>query len=211
MWHKHHICCYHQYSIWRWFVCFFMLITLISVTSVVQADYANGKDAYDMEEYAIAWQKLLPLAEAGDTEAQILVGRMYNNGNGVTANLSKGAEYYARAATHGNMRAQALLAFLYASGRGVELDHNKALHWYLQSANQGDAYAQLDLAHLYYEGRYIDRDYVQSYKWYFVVSKNDNICDCLLDGKEIVAAKMSSQEIQQAEMLAAEWLQRQSR
>jgi len=183
-----------------------MLITLISVTSVVRADYASGKDAYDMEEYATAWQKLLPLAEAGDTESQILIGRMYNNGNGVTADLAKGAAYYKRAATVGNSRAQALLAFLYTSGRGVPKDHKQALHWYQKAADNGDAYAQLDLAWIYGEGRSAKLDYVQAYKWYFIVSKNDNICDCLLDGKDIVAAKMTKQEIQQAEVLASEWL-----
>ncbi len=204
---KHHTCCYLQDSIWRWYACFGMLLTLLAITSIVRADYASGKDAYEMEDYAIAWQKLLPLADAGDTEAQILVGRMYNNGYGVTADLTKGAEYYARAATHGNMRAQALLAFLYTSGRGVEVDYKKALHWYLQAANNGDGYAQLDLAQLYSEGRHVALDYVQAYKWFYIASKNDAICDCLLDGMDIVATKMTSQQLQQAKALAGEWLQ----
>ncbi len=164
-----------------------------------------------MEEYAVARRELLPLAEAGNTDAQILVGRMYNNGNGVTADLAKGAAYYKRAATHGNARAQALLAFLYTAGRGVPKDPKQALHWYRQAADNGDVYAQLDLARIYREGKSAKLDYVQAYKWYFIVSKNEDICDCLLDGKGMAAAKMTRQEIQQAEVLAGDWFKKRGR
>lgn len=185
------------------FIC--LLVSILSVSPRVHADLASAKDAYDMEEYADALQELLPLAESGNTEAQIIVGHMYNNGNGVTANLAKGAVYYQHAATLGNARAQALLAFLYISGRGVKRDHEQAAHWYLQAANQGDAYAQLDLARLYTEGLSVTKDYVQAYKWYVIVSENSDICDCLLDGKDILAVKMTGKEIKQAEKLAREW------
>jgi len=188
-----------------------MLALLLGTSPAVEADLIKGKDALEMEDFASAWQELLPLAEAGNTEAQILVGRMYNNGRGVNADLAKGAEYYQRAAAGGSARAQALLAFLYTAGRGVKKDHGTALHWYLLAADSGDAYAQLDVARIYRSGAKVERDYVQAYKWYFIVSKNDEICDCLLDGKDMVAAKMSSQEIQQAEKLAAEWFQRRGR
>jgi uncharacterized protein len=190
---------------------FCMLIVLLCVVSAVRADYAAGKDAYEMEDYISAMGHLLPLAEKGDTEAQILVGRMYNNGNGVTADLARGAGYYQRAASNGNARAQALLAFLYTAGRGVKRDHTLALHWYLQAANNGDPYAQLDVARIYRQGSHVEKDYVQAYKWYAIASNNEAICDCLLDGKGLVAAKMTRQEIQQAESLAGKWLQRQDR
>ncbi len=117
----------------------------------------------------------------------------------------KGAAYYPRAATSGDARAQALLAFLYSAGRGVKQDHAKALQWYLQAANQGDAYAQLDLARLYREGGSVGRNNVQAYKWYVIAGLHDDICDCLLDGKDIVVAEMTGQEIQRAERLAREW------
>ncbi len=196
--------------IWTYLM-LFLLVALFGVPSAVNADVAKGKDALEMEDFTNAWRELLPLAEAGNAEAQILVGRMYNNGHGVNADLAKGAEYYKRAAAGGNARAQALLAFLYTAGRGVKKDHGKALHWYLLAADSGDAYAQLDVARIYRSGANVERDYVQAYKWYFIVSKNDEICDCLLDGKAMVAAKMSSQEIQQAEKLAVEWFQRRGR
>jgi len=186
-----------------------LLITVVIASPDIRADLASGQDAYTMEEYATAWQELLPLAEAGNTEAQILVGRMYNNGNGVTTDLAKGAAYYQRAATNGNARAQALLAFLFTAGRGVPKDPKQALQWYQQAANNGDAYAQLDLARIYREGKSAKLDLVQAYKWYFIVSKNENICDCLLDGKGLVAAKMTGQEIQQAETMAGEWFNKQ--
>ncbi len=201
---------YPGQMIWSYLM-LFLLVALLGMPSAVNADLAKGKDALEMEDFTSAWQELLPVAEAGNTEAQILVGRMYNNGHGVNANLDKGAEYYKRAAADGNARAQALLAFLYTVGRGVKKDHGKALQWYLLAADSGDAYAQLDVARIYRSGTNVDRDYVQAYKWYFIVSKNDEICDCLLDGKDMVAAKMSGQEIQQAEKLAAEWFQRRYR
>ena len=40
-------------------------------------DYAKGADAFD----ATALQKLRPLAEQGDAQAQFLLGFMYENGD----------------------------------------------------------------------------------------------------------------------------------
>ncbi len=182
-----------------------LLTTLLGVSSSIRADFAQGKEAYDLGEYAEAWQELLPLADGGHAEAQIIVGHMYNQGNGVNADLPRAAAYYERAAVRSNARAQALLAFHYSTGRGVELDHERALHWYLQAASQGDAYAQLDLARMYKDGRGVVRDYVQAYKWYIIAGLHDDICDCLLDGRDVIAAEMTGKEIQRAEKLALEW------
>jgi len=44
------------------------LIALLSVSSKIDADFAKGKEAYELEEYVEAWQELLPLAEGGHTE-----------------------------------------------------------------------------------------------------------------------------------------------
>ena len=69
----------------------FSLIPLIwfIFSSLAHADIDQGKEAYFMGDYDRALEELLPEAQAGNNYAQLKIGFMYENGWGVTKNLSK--------------------------------------------------------------------------------------------------------------------------
>ena len=60
-----------------------IILLVFLLSGFVQADLESAKAAYEAGVYETAFKKLLPLAEAGDAEAQYNLGVMYSEGLGV--------------------------------------------------------------------------------------------------------------------------------
>jgi len=58
-------------------------------------------------------------AEAGDAEAQCVLGVMYANGKGVLKDDEEAVKWYRKAAVQGNAKAQFNLGIAYENGLGV--------------------------------------------------------------------------------------------
>ena len=76
------------------------IATILSLcTSVVRADnLADGIEAHKKGNYAQALELLLPLATQGNAEAQLLLGWLYANGEGVTQDYQQTLKWYRLAA-----------------------------------------------------------------------------------------------------------------
>lgn len=72
------------------------------------ADYYDGATAYERHDYATAWAELLPLAESGDPRAQLLIGRMYKDGQGVLQDYVQAHKWLNLAAAAGQPQAGTL-------------------------------------------------------------------------------------------------------
>lgn len=91
--------------------------------------YQAGFQANQQGDYATALDKWAPLAEQGSSAAQLFLGFMYENAQGVPKNEATAATWYGEAAERDNMVAQIRLAIIYRDGRGVPTDRVKALFW----------------------------------------------------------------------------------
>ena len=97
---------------------------------------------------------------------------------------------------------------MYSEGRGVPQDYSEAARWYQMAAGRSNAEAQYNLGILYATGRGVPQDNVLAYMWF-------NLAAALLSGSErrrdavrnrdIVARKMSPEEIARGQELAREW------
>lgn len=87
--------------------------------------------------YRVAMAQYRPQAEAGDAQAQVVVGNLYLLGLGVACQPMTAGRWYLRAALAGHIPAQFNLGQLYASGRGVPRDTAKAVGWFYLAANAG--------------------------------------------------------------------------
>lgn len=87
-------------------------------------------------------------AEAGDAKSQFGLARLYYNGDGVTKDDNKAAEWYQKAAEQGNDFAQFKLGAMYDKGEGVPKDAAKAAEWWKKAAAQGNDAAQESLKQL---------------------------------------------------------------
>jgi TPR repeat protein len=60
--------------------------------------FDEGMAAYNAGDYVKAFEKLMPLAEAGDTRAQGFIGIIYDKGRGVTHDDGQAVAWYAKSA-----------------------------------------------------------------------------------------------------------------
>ena len=130
--------------------------------------FAEAERAYGAQDYARAMELALPLAEAGNADAQYLVGRMYEKGRGVKKDKAKILTWYRRAAEGGNAKAQYKLGAGYAMGfTGLEQNNEKAKKWIRMSAEQGYDRAQKILAYAYQRGMYgFPKDEEKAQYWF---------------------------------------------
>ena len=139
----------------------------------VNAGFLEGRQALKEENYAIAWQEFLPLAEAGVAAAQCRIAEMLRDGRGVARDLEAAAEWFERAAEQGMARAQYALAHMYHRGRGVEQSEEESQRLFAAAfsevvleAEAGKVGQQLALAQMYRYGLGVDQDLERSAFWY---------------------------------------------
>lgn len=90
--------------------------------------------AADRASMASAVNVWLPLAKAGDAEAQTNLGEIFEKGVGGAAQPDLAVQWYQLAAEQGSARAQVNLGALYERGLGVPRDPAKAAEWYRRAS-----------------------------------------------------------------------------
>jgi TPR repeat protein len=105
-------------------------------------------------------------ANAGDAQAQNLLGNMYVVGKNLPQDYATARGWYEKAATQGRADAQFNLGALYRNGQGVPQDYAKAREWYEKAAAQGYAMAQYNLGYLYHNGQGVPQDYAMARQWW---------------------------------------------
>jgi TPR repeat protein len=113
---------------------------------------------------AEAWYR--KAAEQGNARAQLNLGMLYNNGQGVPQDYAQAAQWYRKAAVQGDFLSQSNLGVLYVNGHGVHQDFVLAAQWFRKAADQGYALAQNNLGVLYDNGLGVPQDYAQAVQWY---------------------------------------------
>jgi TPR repeat protein len=141
---------------------FFLFVFFVFSASLYAATYEDGKQAYLNKEYDRALSILKPLAQAGDSQAQITMGLMYDYGHGVEKNPSESIKWYRMAAEQGVPLVQHDLGVKYFQGQGVEQNYLEAAKWWELSANAGIADSQFNLGLMHYRGIGIPKDYVKA-------------------------------------------------
>ena len=89
---------------------FQMILVLSLLANSAQsgaADLATGLAAYERQDYQAALGQLMQLAEAGDPDAQFIMGRMFGRGEGVLQDYIEAYKWYNLAASRGQRLAAA--------------------------------------------------------------------------------------------------------
>jgi TPR repeat protein len=123
--------------------------------------------AYDADKnFPEALRFFLKAAGANFALAEVNLGSLYFNGQGVEKDYAEAAKWDRRAADQGLAPAQAALGSLYLSGQGVAQDEAEAERLLRLAAAQGFAPAQNNLGALYANGQGVARNYGEAMKWY---------------------------------------------
>jgi uncharacterized protein len=140
-----------------------VLIALSFAPSLVQAqDLLKGFQALKRDDFATAISELSPLAEAGDSRAQFMLGLAHAG----RRDYSKGVKWWRKAAEQGLAMAQTRLGMAHFIGGGVAQDYSESVKWWRKAAEQGDAEGQRRLGHAYYAGQGVPQDYSEGVKWW---------------------------------------------
>lgn len=123
------------------------------------ADYAKGKDFYQRGDYAHALPLISRQAEAGNAEAQYLLGEVYLNDRflyeirlATPQGYAKALEWLTKSAEQDNADAQVNVAYLYSQGIGMPQDYEKAFEWETKAAKQGSVAGETNLGLMYEKG-----------------------------------------------------------
>lgn len=146
------------------------LLMLLALLCVIPAQaqkntLLQAQRAQQAGDFAIAVQRYLPLAQAGDADAQFNLAEMIDEGEGALEDEREALKWYQLSAAQGHAEAQATLGAFFASGRGVEQDYVQALKWDRLAAAQGNARAQFNLSWLYEMALGTPKDLVGAFLW----------------------------------------------
>lgn len=179
------------------------LVSMLTAAAVHAAPIDDVKTAYERQDYQAALRDLLPLAEAGDPDAQYIAGYMYGHGQGTESDTAKSLAWYRAAAGHGSGDAQFALGLAYEEGRGVPQDYAEAAKWYGMAANLGLPRAQNNLGNLYNNGFGPQQSFVMAYMWYALASQGGD--DRATRNLALVEQVMSQSDSAEAKRLVRDW------
>lgn len=135
----------------------------------------ESNEVEDLELEFLATKKL---AEQGDLSSQYNLGYMYRNGEGVTYDYAKAAEWYKKAADQGHRKAQYNLGMMYYQGKYITQDYKKAFELLQEAANQEDYNAQTTLGVMYAHGLGVPKDNVKAKEWFKKACNNGDEISC---------------------------------
>ncbi len=131
--------------------------------------------AYKAGDFKKAYDTWLPLAEAGNAEAQFRVGRLYSFGESADKDGDKAVHWYKNAASLGHTIAMHNLAYILKVGEKVGRDVDEAIIYYTLAAESGYVISQFGLGITFatLEDKY--RNFSLAYKWLYIAMKNGHI------------------------------------
>lgn len=165
------------------------------------ADLELARRAYDQKDYATALKEFTLLADNGNADAQLMLGKMYMIGQGVPKDSQSALKWLKASAVQGNADAQFFVGAIYLL---PQKDIGEGLKWLRLSAGQGMQDAQFLLGKAYMRGsEQLPRDPVQGGMWLRLAAKENK--QFYLDELQSAEQQMTPEQVAKAKALADEW------
>jgi uncharacterized protein len=168
----------------KWNVNRLAILIVVFVSSCKTApepsvDFETAKAAFTKFDYATALRGLRPSADAGNAEAQFMLGKIYETGGiferggkAHPSDYSEALRWYRRAVEKNNGNAENALGGLYDEGhQGVGKDTAEALKWYKLGSEHGNASASFAVGDRYYRGDGVSKDVRQAVSFWLLCAK----------------------------------------
>ena len=149
---------------------------------------------------------LLRMAERGDAEAQVALGRMHAMGRGAPQNYATAVRWYETAARQGSGRALYHLGMLHYEGEGVPQNLARAAELFTQGAEAGDVASQVELGIMLFAGELGARNPVEGLKWLVIASSGGD--EGATRKRDKAAALVDAAQSEEAVRRARDWLSR---
>ncbi len=109
-------------------------------------------EAFEQGQYLTALELAREAAERGEPQAHMLIGRIYQQGLGVTVDPVLAAQWYRRGAELGDLESMFAFALMLAEGEGIQKNRAGAAQMFEEAAVRGHALANYNLALLFLTG-----------------------------------------------------------
>ena len=121
-----------------------LLAAMLAISGGVASagPFDDGITAYLSKDYETALKLFRPLADQGTFGAAFFVGRMYDNGEGVTEDNAEAVTWYRKAADQRDAISQYYLGGMYERGDGVTKSYVQAYMWWDLAAGFGNSDAK---------------------------------------------------------------------
>ncbi|MBW8039119.1 MAG: SEL1-like repeat protein [Planctomycetes bacterium] len=170
----------------------------------VGQEYYWGKHITQDYKKAFKWFEIA--SKKGDSQAQLMLGGMYERGQGVGQSYENAFKWYKKAAAQQGIRgssAHYCLGRMYYRGEGTTKSYGAAAEWYTKAAEQGHKLAQYSLANMYYKGEGIVQDYVEAYKWANLAAMRGD--DLNIRFRDKLKEEMTKEQIAEGQKKASEF------
>ena len=181
-----------------------LFLSLGFAAPAIAGTLEDGLAAYDNFDFATALEKLAPLAEDGNAQAQLVLALMHHNGWGVAQDYAEAAKWYGLAAEQGNAQAQFELGSLFHDGQAVPQSDAQMAKWHLLAGGQGYGPALDTLGYMYTYAEGVPQDYVMAYMWYSLAVVREGDASAA-ESRDRLSGKMTPDQIAEAERLARDW------
>ena len=151
------------------------LLLMVGVPrSIFPGNLKKGVEAIDAGDWAFALLEWLPLAKAGDVDAQYNLGWMFFHGEGVEEDYVEAIKWFRLAAEGGLVDAQVELGIMYQNGMGVVVDYDEALKWYHLAEKEGNIVALTNLGGMYHKGIGVLQNFEEALRYYRLAAEGGN-------------------------------------
>lgn len=176
------------------------LALLCTFAFVFHTASARAEDAAPAPDFAATMVQ----AKKGDTKAQVNLGVMYANGQGVAKDNLEATKWYTQAARHGDAMGQFLLAQMFFYGaEGIDKNYAEAAKWYGAAAKQGNAMAQSTLGVMYTKGFGVGQDFKEAYFWFLVSASSG--WEPAVTGRDQLVRRLTPVDAAAVQRRAKEW------
>ena len=124
----------------------------------VKASLRIGQYLHNQQDYKGCMPYLWTAANAGEGEAQSLLGQIYYHGLGTTPNIGESIMWHKMAAENGNGDSMFDMGLFYATGEGVDKDNQIAISFFKKGAAIGHAKSLSSLGKMYYQGQGVEEN-----------------------------------------------------
>jgi TPR repeat protein len=149
-------------------------------TKVKQVNFSTAKAAYSKYDFGTALRGFIPAAQQGNSDAQSLLGKMYEKGEGVPQNYSESLKWYRLVAQRQDAGAEYSIGKFYDEGHGVPKDTAEAVKWFRLASEHGNGEASFTLGDKYYRGTGVAIDRYKAVTLGVLSAKQGELFGCFL-------------------------------
>ena len=143
-----------------------LLSTTLSVSAL--AGLPEAVKAFDKAEYETAYPEMMALASEGNPEAAYYMGKMYQEGLGVEADVTKALQYFEQADKGFYSNATVQLGKMALAGKGMAQNKDLGIQYLKKAAYAGNGDAMFELGKLYETGDGVEKNYTYAFGFFYM-------------------------------------------